>query len=232
MKISATTDFNCYSRSLAPRLGHASLEAVNQLENTVAGAGVTPSEHPICETCKLSNARQQISRRPAERAATAFEKDYFDLIHEETAFNVHKWVCHYICSYSGWHQVYTANTKTGRKPANRSRCWGGAQFNRETKVFFSDGEKTLRIAYSDWFKKKGIEWDQSVRYTPSQNGRAERAGGILTLRARSFSIPLDLWPEAYSTTAYILNRTPTREGNAWTTPFQKVYDKQLMLSNL
>ncbi|KAB8079333.1 hypothetical protein BDV29DRAFT_151937 [Aspergillus leporis] len=73
---------------------HASLEAVNQLENTATGAGVTPSENPICATCKLSNTRQQISRRPAERAAIVFEKVYFDLIHEETAFNGHKWVSH------------------------------------------------------------------------------------------------------------------------------------------
>jgi hypothetical protein len=97
-------------------------------------------------------------------------------------------------------------------------------------------KKHFGTAYSYWFTKKGIEWDQSVRYTPSQNGRTERAGGLLTLRARSFllnaNLPLDLWPEAYSTAAYILNRTPTRAGNAWTTPFQKAYGKQPMLSNL
>jgi transposase InsO family protein len=57
-------------------------------------------------------------------------------------------------------------------------AWVERQFKREIKVSFSDGEKTLGTAYFDWFKKKGIERDQSARYTPSQNGRAERVGGF------------------------------------------------------
>jgi hypothetical protein len=68
--------------------------------------------------------------------------------------------------------------------------------------------------YERWRQDKGIPKEQSVAYTPEQNGPAERSGGVITVRARAMRIEArlleDLWPEAMKASVYIINRSPTR----------------------
>jgi hypothetical protein len=62
------------------RLGHAGPEALEHLSTAVTGAKLKGPMTIDCETCSLSKAHKQISRRPAPRAKEPFEKIYFDLI--------------------------------------------------------------------------------------------------------------------------------------------------------
>ena len=78
----------------------------------------------------------------------------------------------------------------------------------------SDQEKDIGLDIENFAKGLSIELIWSSVYTPAQNGRAERIGGVLSEKARCIRIaanlPEDLWPECYLAANYLLCRTPTK----------------------
>ena len=85
----------------------------------------------------------------------------------------------------------------------------------------SDQEKGIGLDVENFAKRLGIEFTWSSVYTPAQNGRAERIGGVLSEKARCIRIaanlPEDLWPECYLAANYLLCRTPTKS-LGWDSP--------------
>ena len=77
-----------------------------------------------------------------------------------------------------------------------------------------DGEKALGSAFYGFCKDEGIEWVESLPYTPEQNGPIERAGKTIIECSCSLIIdaqlPKSLRPEAYKATTYMANWTPKR----------------------
>jgi hypothetical protein len=69
--------------------------------------------------------------------------------------------------------------------------------------------------------------------TKEPNGLIERAGGVLTQRARAMRIHAnllkDLLHEMYRTAAYIVNRTPT-EALGWKTPYEVVWGRKPLVA--
>ena len=67
--------------------------------------------------------------------------------------------------------------------------------------------------FSDYLRKNGIHRQFSCRYTPQQNGVAERKNRHIAEIARALmtekSMPHVYWAEAVSTAVYIMNKTPT-----------------------
>jgi hypothetical protein len=63
---------------------------------------------------------------------------------------------------------------------------------------------------------------------PEQNSFSERSGGVISGRARALIInsclPTGMWPEAYKSAVFILNRTPTKQ-LGWKTPYKVTYSK-------
>ena len=79
------------------------------------------------------------------------------------------------------------------------RCDGGGEyFSKE---------------YSNFLQKKRIRRQFSCRYTPQQNGVAERKNRYIAEVARALmaekNMPHHFWAEAVNTGVYIMNRTPT-----------------------
>ncbi|EDN08977.1 predicted protein [Histoplasma mississippiense (nom. inval.)] len=75
-----------------------------------------------------------------------------------------------------------------------------------------NGERWL--IHFDWVIELGLEIEYSSEYIHEQNGAAERAGAIITTRARALRIesllPQSLFPEIATAAVYLLNRTPTK----------------------
>ncbi|XP_073153344.1 uncharacterized protein [Henckelia pumila] len=83
--------------------------------------------------------------------------------------------------------------------------------------------KTLRIdrggeflskEFSNYCSQEGIRRQLTARYTPQQNGVAERKNRIIVEMARSMlkakGLPNTFWAEAVNTVVYILNKSPTK----------------------
>ncbi|XP_058809486.1 uncharacterized protein LOC131674682 [Phymastichus coffea] len=89
------------------------------------------------------------------------------------------------------------------------QCDGGREFdNHEVKNVVSTN---------------GIKFVITIRYSPEQNGSAERSNQTIDILARTIllskNLPKFLWAEAANTAVYVLNRTGS-SGEASKTPFE------------
>ena len=103
------------------------------------------------------------------------------------------------------------------------------QYVQRIKVEFINPVITLRSdnggeyigkIFKSWLLENGIR-DETVAYTPEQNGVAERINRTILESARSMmhfaSLSLSLWAEACNTAVYLLNRAATKsvDGNSF-----------------
>ena len=84
-----------------------------------------------------------------------------------------------------------------------------------------NGTEYVNKVLSDYFTSKGVLHQKTVRYTPEQNGAAERLNRTLMEKVRAMledsGLPKSLWAEAVNTANYIRNRSPvsTRLRTPW-----------------
>jgi hypothetical protein len=174
-----------------------------------------------------------ISRRPAEsRAQRLFYRIAIDLIYiipaGEECNDGSKYAAHSTDEHSQWHEIATIKQKD--KPTITR--WFMALIRKIQRVYNADvvavrcdNEKGFGNDLINTTEELGMLYEPAPPGTKEPNGLIERAGGVLTQRARAMRIhpnlPKDLSHEMYRTAAYILNRTPT-EALRWKTPYEVV----------
>jgi hypothetical protein len=86
-------------------------------------------------------------------------------------------------------------------------------YNADVVAIRSDNEKGFGNDLINTTEELGMLYEPAPAGTKEPNGLIERAGGVLTQRARAMRIhanlPKDLSHEMYRTAAYIVNCTPT-----------------------
>ncbi|CAN0920234.1 Retrovirus-related Pol polyprotein from transposon TNT 1-94 [Linum grandiflorum] len=107
---------------------------------------------------------------------------------------------------------------------------------RQIKTLRTDrGGEFIYKPFMEYCRNNGIKRQLTVRYTPQQNGVAERKNRTIVEMARSMmtakKLPNQLWAEAVNTTIYILNRSPTKAVQN-KTPFQAWHHKRPQVDNL
>jgi hypothetical protein len=136
-----------------------------------------------------------------------------------------KYALHAIDSVTKWHEVKT----TLDKKQDTLLRWLKSLIAKIQRVYHAtpvyirmDGERGFGDEYSELVNHLGLMYERIPRHTKEPNGLAERAGGVLTMRARAMRFHANLQKylagELYETAAYILNRTPT-EALGWKTPY-------------
>ena len=144
----------------------------------------------------------------------------------EQGFNNHCWISHFVCDYTGYHWEWTHRHKhEATRICRRMVDLAKNHYKQPISFLRTDGERALGQAFEDLLSEHGIISERTAPYTPAQNGKTERSGGVITMKARcmriSANLPHELWPETVSAAAYILNRTPIfRTG---ITPFEALY---------
>jgi transposase InsO family protein len=93
-----------------------------------------------------------------------------------------------------------------------------SQSGKRTRTVRTDnGGEYINHELGDYFKKKGISHQTTVRYTPEQNGAAERLNRTIMERVRAMledsQLPPTLWAEAAVTANYIRLRSPAAGNN-------------------
>ena len=78
----------------------------------------------------------------------------------------------------------------------------------------SDNEQDyVSEEFKAFFKRQGILKDDTIPYTPQQNGVAGRMNRTIMETVHSLihsaGLPLSFWAEAVNTTVYLRNRSPT-----------------------
>ncbi|MDM1593453.1 transposase family protein, partial [Escherichia coli] len=88
------------------------------------------------------------------------------------------------------------------------------QYGQWIKCLRTDGGgEYVSHAFEDYLRKHGIRRQLTCRYTPQQNGVAERKNRVICEVARAMlnekNMPNHFWAEACATAVYVLNKTPT-----------------------
>lgn len=70
----------------------------------------------------------------------------------------------------------------------------------------------VNTEFEKYMKKNGMKHQLTIRYTPQQNGVAERENRTIVERAKSMLFDAEMktifWAEAVATAVYLLNRSP------------------------
>lgn len=97
-----------------------------------------------------------------------------------------------------------------------------------------NGTEYMNEELQKFCRERGIHHERTVRYSPEQNGAAERLNRTLMERTRSMlseaDLPEDLWGEAVVTANYLRIRSPTAGGTA--TPFELFFGIKPDVSHL
>jgi hypothetical protein len=215
------------------RLGHCQPEVISQLEsqkiiNVIKDGSDAPTTVK-CETCAMAKMHQLISKISASGKATKpFQRIHFDLIIlKKTAFDGTTCIAHFQDDFTSFHWVFPLQ---GHKQDTLlrvvkhviNRCDRlGAEFGLFVNVFRMDQETSFGDTIQDFVEEQGISFEWSAKHTKEQNGSAERAGSLLTQKARCICIganlPKDLYPECYLAAGHLLNRIPIK-GLDWKSP--------------
>lgn len=102
------------------------------------------------------------------------------------------------------------------------------------RVRSDNGSEYVNRALDGYFKLKGIKHETTIRFTPEQNGAAERLNRTLLEKVRSMltdsGLPKNLWAEALGTANYVRNLSPVTGRDL--TPWELFYGTKPDVSNL
>jgi hypothetical protein len=109
------------------------------------------------------------------------------------------------------------------------------QSGKKLKAVRTDqGIEYLNGEMAAYFGEKGVIHQSTARYSPEQNGVAERLKRVLMERARAMLIesglPDEMWAEAVVTANYIRNRTPVSAHGKM--PWDALYEKKPDVSHM
>jgi hypothetical protein len=222
-------------------LGHVGPETIAHLEKSVDGAKVIDGPPVLttaaCETCALIKAHHVVSRRPgqSESANYPLGRVGFDLISMHRAYNGDQWVSHFTCFFTHMDFVWTHLRKNDALSVIKEFVkLALIRYEQTVRFIRIDDEQILGIEYGNFMKMRGISTERTAPYTPAQNGKTERSGGVLTMKSRALRIQAtlscELWPEFYKAAGYLNNRTSKRSLD-WLTPIEILIGERPKLSH-
>lgn len=211
------------------RLGHLNADALEHLVENTTGARIKGPISTDCEPCARSKAKKQVSRRPSkEKAPRPYWRVYIDLFSLNRSFNGYEAALLIKDEYSSLIHFYPLADTTQETILNALNAFTTlleTQYDLKVCRMHRDNDPALKTAYSNWVIERGMQDEPTAPYTPSQNGPAERSGGVIATQARTMSLgaslPENLWPEAWKTAVYLHNRSP-QQSKDWKTPFQRL----------
>ncbi|MCO5574723.1 hypothetical protein L7F22_028513 [Adiantum nelumboides] len=88
------------------------------------------------------------------------------------------------------------------------------------------GGEYMSYSFDDYLHEQGIRRQTTCRYTPQQNGVAERKNRVIAKIARAMMIEMNMlftyWAKAIHTVVHIMNRTPTAAIHE-ISPYERLY---------
>ncbi len=227
------------------RFGHLGYENLAKMQSAdmVTGIGV-PAEKfksangDICEPCV--QAKQHRHPHPV---SSSDSRRVLELIHmdvcgpfAETSLGGAKYFATYLDDYSKLSVVRPIEFKSDVAAVTMDVIsMLEKQSGRSVMIVRTDnGTEYVNRELTEYFAKKGILHQKSVRYVPEQNGSAERLNRTLLERVRAMlsdsGLPKSLWAEAVVTACFIRNRSPvsTRDKTPWELFFGKKPDVSAM----
>ena len=218
-------------------MGHLNFKSIYKMPQMVTGMEITHKNKRHCVTCIQGKAKQNLSRIADHRSDSPFAFVHSDISgpkNVEDTYNDFNYIVVFVCDYSGYIALYNMKQKSDVVVAFQKFLQFSARFGKVTRLRTDCAPEYLSEAFESICRKNLIQHETSARYTPSQNGTAERSFGTLHSHARCLLIDSEtshrFWPLAYKYAAHLYNRSPIERIGC--TPFQLVHGYKPNVSKL
>jgi len=201
------------------RLGHISKNNLKELSKLVDGLDINPVDlnWESCEICVEGKQTKLPHKQERVRAKRPLQLVHSDLMGPITpeSHDDKRYILTFIDDFTHFTAVYLLKTKSEVFHFFKVfEAMATAHFNLRMSRFRCDnGREYLSTEMKDYFKKQGIQYELTIRYTPEQNGVAERMNRTILEKGRCMllgsGLPKYLWTEAVLAAVYVINRTPT-----------------------
>lgn len=201
------------------RLGHLGYDSVKRLPNLVEGMDLNSdsSSPEVCKVCVEGKQTKLPHNQPRKRATRPLELVHSDLMGPITpvSYDDCKYIITFLDDYTHFTAAYLMKSKTEAFHYFKIyEAMATAHFNFKLNRFRCDnGREYLSKEMKRYFQEKGISFEFTIRYTPEQNGVAERLNRTICEKARCLLLNSELsknfWSDAVRTAVYLINRSPT-----------------------
>lgn len=203
------------------RYGHLPFTSLKDLQkgSMVLGLPEIGVRHNPCESCILAKHR----RDSFPNAATFRAHSPLELVHTDLCGPMQTqsiggsfYFLTFIDDFSRMTWVYFIKNKSETfEKFKQFKAISEKQSGKQIKTLRSDGGGEYNSKeFSAYCRNHGIKRQFTTRYTPQQNGVAERKNQTIMNMARSMlkakNLANEYWAEAVACSVYILNRSPTK----------------------
>lgn len=230
------------------RLGHPSISrtaaVIKQFSLPILHSEeseIISSSNP-CGSCIHGKQSRLTFSTSQSRAANIIEILHTDIAgpFEVDSFEGHRYRLTIICDKSRYEWNFCIKSRSEVcHIIQKHILYLNTQFGTNTirvKTVRSDNAKEyVSHALQSFYETQGITWQLSVRYTPQQNGVAERRNRTTNDTARTLlfesKLPKSCWHLAMHTATYLVNRLPSSSLDG-KSPFELLFSKKPNYSHL
>jgi hypothetical protein len=214
------------------RLGHPGPGALEHMVNCSQGVRLRGPTTVECEACGVSKIKRQIRRQPRELLEGPGERLAIDFHDFNEGLGGYTSLMMFTDRWSGliW-DFYLQDRKATSIIAAINALFQilEKRYHAIPKVVECDNEITeVKPKVRTWLENKAVKIEPSAPRTQSQNGGAERSGGVIKMKGQamrsSSKFPEFLWPEISRAAVYLYNRTPKYIYN-WKSPYERFFTR-------
>ena len=203
------------------RIGHVNLQKLKYMmsHNLVTGLPLfrEGNMHHVCEACQFGKQTRLPFKKENFKSSYALQLVHSDVWGptKELSIGGNKYYVTFIDDFTRKTWIYFMKNKSDvfyyfKIFKNQVEN----ELDANIKVLRTDGGgEYFSHEFSDYLYDCGIRRQFTCRYTPQQNGVAERKNRIIAEVARSMlnekNLPNYFWADAVSTAMYLINRCPT-----------------------
>ncbi|XP_024081556.1 uncharacterized protein LOC106664782 [Cimex lectularius] len=206
---------------------------MSMLQDMTYGIDKLMVRNDPCEVCIKGKHVRLPFKRSKFRAQKPLELVHTDLCGpmETKSIGGNRYFFILIDDYSRYTMIYFLKSKDEVTQVFKEYCaLVENEMNLQIKTLRSDnGMEYINRNMENFLREKGIKHQRTVRYTPQQNGLAERANRAIVDKARCLlqdaGLPKEYWAEAVSTAVYLNNRSPTKSLSN-KTPYEAWYSRK------
>jgi len=220
-------------RTMHRRLLHASKEVVLEACKN-AGITLRDTRDDFCEPCIFAKMTDSMPKEATMPATYPIEFLRVDLIIHTTPGHLgYRYTIHFVDMISGIHWVRFAREKgEAFEQVKRMIIYLETQTSRRVRVLgldggteFGQGSKEFQNSkLTAWAEQRGMAVWKTLKDSPWQNGKAERAGKEICTKATAlmieYGIPIELWPFVVDSVVRIMNLLPTKGNKDNKSPHQ------------
>jgi transposase InsO family protein len=197
------------------RLGHPSPKLVTHLINSFSLPTINKKNISLCSSCSINKAHRQPFRQNSLLSHAPLDLLYIDVWGPSSTIGITgaRYYLIFVDHFTKYIWFYPMETKSSVRiifPQFKNLVEN--RFQLKIKSVYSDNGGEF-VALKHYFTTNGISHYTTAPHTPQQNGVSERHHRHLVETGLTLlhdaSLPLQYWPYAFSTAAYLINHQPT-----------------------